>query len=65
MCADSKNKIVLKSFLEDNLSIITIIGVFGALSFFSITDTDPDLKLISILLSIIVLFLSIYVLYDG
>jgi hypothetical protein len=55
----------LKSFLEENLSTITIIGVFGALSFFSINDTDQDIQIISVLLSIIVVFLFLYVLYDG
>jgi len=69
MCEDQKDnsekRILLRSFLEHNLPIITIIGVFGALSFFSITDSDQDLIFISILLSIIVLFLSLNVLFDG
>lgn len=60
-----KSNCSLNSFLSDNLSIITIIGVFGALSFFSINDSDQDLKFISVLLSIIVIFLFLYVLFDG
>lgn len=55
----------LNSFLNDNLPIITIIGVFGALSFFSINSTDQDLVTISVLLSIIVIFLFIWLLVDG
>jgi len=60
-----KSNSSLSSFLNDNLSIITIIGVFGALSFFSINDSDQDLKTISVLLSIIVIFLFLLVLFDG
>jgi len=55
----------LNLFLNDNLPIITIIGVFGVLSFFSINSTDQDLVTISVLLSIIVIFLFIWLLVDG